>query len=137
MPLKSAFFKAIKSLAKTGPAILSVILLIGLIMALVPKDFYAKIFINNTYIDSVLGAAIGSIAVGNPVTSYILGGEMLKQGISIIAVTAFIVAWVTVGVIQFPAEATILGKKFAFIRNITAAIFAIIIAIFTGLIMAI
>lgn len=137
MTLKSATYKSAKSLVKTGPAILSVILLIGLINALVPKNFYAKIFVNNALIDSIIGTVIGSIAVGNPITSYIIGGEMIKQGVSLAAVTAFIVAWVTVSVIQFPAEATILGKRFALWRNLMAGIFAIFIAIITGIIMAI
>jgi len=48
-----------------------------------------------------------------------------------LAVTAFLVAWVTVGLVQLPAEVMMLGKKFAIIRNITAFIFAIIVAIIT------
>jgi len=67
--------------------------------------------------------------------SYIFAGELLKQGISLIAVTAFIVSWVTVGVIQIPAESAMLGKKFTLIRNISAFIFAIIVAIITVLIL--
>jgi len=135
MEFKSALKKAAKSLAKTGPAIISVILLMGLINAAVPKSFYGKIFIDNPLIDSFIGAVLGSIAVGNPVTSYILGGEMLERGVSLIAVTAFIVAWVTVGVVQFPAEVAILGKRFAIARNAVAFISAIIVALITSLIL--
>jgi hypothetical protein len=69
--------------------------------------------------------------------SYIIGGELLKQGISLIAVTAFIVAWVTVGFIQLPAESMILGKKFAFVRNILSFIFAIIVALITVVILGV
>ncbi|MGV7222740.1 MAG: hypothetical protein ACQ9MH_14585 [Nitrospinales bacterium] len=32
--------------------------------------------------------------------------------------TSFLVAWVTVGIIQFPPEATLLGRRFACFRNI-------------------
>ena len=60
---------------------------------------------------------------------------MLKQGISLLAVTAFLVAWVTVGLVQLPAEAMLLGKKFAIIRNITSFVFAIIVAVITVMIM--
>ena len=67
--------------------------------------------------------------------SYIFAGELLKQGISLIAVTAFIVSWVTVGIVQIPAESAILGKRFTLIRNLTAFIFAIIVAILTVLIL--
>jgi uncharacterized membrane protein YraQ (UPF0718 family) len=56
---------------------------------------------------------------------------MLQQGVSLIAVTAFLVAWVTVGFIQLPAESYLLGKRFAFLRNLTAFILAIVVAILT------
>lgn len=129
--IKSAALKSAKSLGKTAPAIFGVILLISLISALIPKSFYSKIFINNIILDSIIGALVGSISAGNPVTSYILGGELLDQGVSLIAVTAFLVAWVTVGIVQLPAEATILGKRFTILRNLTAFIFAIIVALIT------
>ena len=64
-------------------------------------------------------------------TSYVLGGELFKQGVSLVAVTAFLVAWVTVGLVQLPAESMILGKRFAITRNITAFILSIIVAIIT------
>jgi len=60
---------------------------------------------------------------------------MLERGVSLIAVTAFIVAWVTVGVVQFPAEVAILGKRFAIARNAVAFISAIIVALITSLIL--
>ena len=83
------------------------------------------------FFDSFIGSAIGSISAGTPITSYIFGGELLKQGVGLIAVTAFLVAWVTVGFVQLPAESMILGKRFAFIRNLTAFVLAIIAALIT------
>jgi hypothetical protein len=49
-------------------------------------------------------------------------------------VTAFLVAWVTVGIIQLPAEIMMLGKRFAITRNILSFIFSILVAIMTVLI---
>ena len=74
---------------------------------------------------------MGSILAGNPITSYIIGGELLAQGISMTAVTAFLVAWVTVGMVQLPAESILLGKRFAVTRNIAAFVFSVIVAILT------
>ena len=51
------------------------------------------------------------------------------EGISLYAVTAFIVAWVTVGMIQLPAEAAILGKRFAILRNFLSFLLSIAVAI--------
>jgi uncharacterized membrane protein YraQ (UPF0718 family) len=63
--------------------------------------------------------------------SYIIGGELLKDGVSLFAVTAFIVTWVTVGLLQLPAEAAILGRQFAIFRNILSFILAILVSIVT------
>ena len=84
-----------------------------------------------------IGSFIGSISAGNPITSYIFGGELLSQGISLLAVTAFIVAWVTVGFIQLPAESIILGRKFAILRNLSAFVLAIVVAVITVLILGV
>ncbi len=132
--LKKSISKAAKGLWKSFPMILGTILLVSLISTLIPKSFYTSVFSKNVFLDSLIGGLIGSISAGTPITSYIFGGELLSQGVSLFAVTAFLVAWVTVGIIQIPAESALLGKKFAFIRNITAFILAIIVAIITVLI---
>jgi len=128
---KESISKAGKMLWNVFPLILGTILLVSLMVTLIPKSFYLFIFQGNNIIDPIIGGLIGSISVGNPMISYIIGGELLNQGISLIAVTAFIVAWVTVGVIQLPAESMILGKKFALIRNLISFVFSIIVAIVT------
>ncbi|HJX49849.1 MAG TPA: hypothetical protein VJ438_00120, partial [Candidatus Nanoarchaeia archaeon] len=128
---KEAIIKALKTFGNALPLIFGTILLISLLVTWIPQSFYLKIFQGNVVIDPFIGSFIGSISAGNPVVSYIIGGELLKQGVNLIAVTAFIVAWVTVGFIQLPAESMILGKRFALYRNILSFIFAIIVAIIT------
>jgi hypothetical protein len=55
----------------------------------------------------------------------------LKKGVSLFAVTAFMVAWVTAGLIQYPAEMQALGKRFAMLRNLFSIILAIVVSILT------
>jgi uncharacterized membrane protein YraQ (UPF0718 family) len=129
--LKDAIIKSTKSMYSSLPVLLGVILLVGLISTLVPKSSYTMLFSKNIILDSVIGSGLGSILAGNPITSYVLGGELLKQGVSLVAVTSFIVAWVTVGLVQLPAESILLGKKFAISRNILSFIFSIFVAILT------
>ena len=131
MTLKQATLKSTKMFSKVFPLILGTILLVSLMITLIPQSFYLKIFQGNDFTDPIIGSAIGSVSAGNPLVSYIIGGELLNKGITLIAVTAFIVAWVTVGFVQLPAESMILGKKFALTRNILSFIFAIIVAILT------
>ncbi len=49
------------------------------------------------------------------------------------AVTAFILAWVSVGIVQLPMESALFGKKFAITRNIVSFVTAMIIAALTAL----
>ncbi len=128
---KQSVIKAGKALGNSIPVLLGVILLVSLVSTIIPTSAYSLLFKNNYLIDSFIGSSLGSVLAGNPITSYIIGGELLKQGVSLIAVTAFIVAWVTVGLVQLPAESMLLGKKFAITRNITAFIFSIIVAVIT------
>jgi len=132
---KQAFLKTVQSFKRSLPILLGVLMLLSLAFTLIPKSLYSKIFTGNQIIDPLIGALVGSIAGGNPVTSYIVGGELRLHGISMLAITAFIVAWVTVGVIQLPAEALMLGKKFALVRNLISFITAVMIAIIVVLVL--
>jgi len=119
------------------PAVLSTVLLIGLVFTLLPQSFYSQVFGKNVVFDILISDLVGSISAGNPITSYIIGGELLDKNVSLLAVTIFIVAWVTVGVIQLPAEIMILGKKFAIWRNVSAFAIAIVVGLITAWIMGV
>jgi len=129
--MKKSFYKALKGLGKMIPLFLVVILFMGLFLAHISEEIMSEIFTGDPLRDTPVGAVIGSISAGNPITSYIVGGELLKKSVSLYAVTAFIVAWVTVGVIQYPAESAILGTRFAIKRNILSFILSILVAIAT------
>lgn len=129
--MKEALKKAAKSMWMSFPILLGAVLLISLANELIPKETITRFFSAIPFVDSLIGAGIGSVLAGNPITSYIIGGELLTQGVSLAAVTAFIVTWVTVGLIQLPAESILLGKRFAIVRNITSFVFAIIVAYVT------
>ena len=123
--------KAGKNIWNILPLLIGVILLTSFLSAAIPKSFYVAVLGKNLVWDSLMGDIIGSIAAGNPVTSYVLGGELLDKGVSLVAVTSFLVAWVTVGVAQLPAEAKSLGGKFAILRNLSSFILAIVVALVT------
>ncbi|MCF8012334.1 MAG: permease [Clostridiales bacterium] len=121
--------RAAQNMGKSFPVIAGVILLIGLFQSYVSREQLASLFTQSMWQNTILGTAIGSISGGNAVTSYIIGGELLKNGVSLFAVTAFLVAWVTVAVIQIPAEISFLGTRFTLYRNALNFIFSILISI--------
>ena len=124
--IKKAFFKTIFGFKQMMPMIIGVITLVSLSVALIPDWFYKIIFTDNKILDPLVASGLGSISAGNPIMSYVIGGELLAQGVGVIAITAFMLTWVTVGVVQLPAESIMLGKKFAITRNIISFVMAII-----------
>ena len=121
-----------RALVQALPILAGVLTLVSLAVANIPKTWYAQLF-TNTPLDPVIGAAAGSVAAGNPLTSYIIGGELLRRGVSLLAVIAFLMTWVTIGLVQLPAEAMFLGRRFAVARNLTAFVLAIVIAMLSVL----
>lgn len=126
---KESARKTLNSFKQSVPILIGVLLMLSLVNTAVPKEFYSKVFTGNKLVDPFIGALFGSIAAGNPITSYVIGGELKNQGVSMVAILAFILSWVTVGVVQLPAESLMLGKKFAIIRNLMSFLMAILIAI--------
>ncbi len=126
--IKQAIIKTAKGFCKFLPVLIGMLFLISLLIKAVPENFYLSLFGGNSFFDSLIGAVFGSIATGNPITSYIIGGELRSQGIGLIPVTAFIITWVTVGTVQLPAEIMMLGKRFAVIRYLVSFVLAIVVA---------
>jgi len=135
--IKKAISKSCYSFGEFLPILLGVLMLISLAITAIPKEVYSHLFKGNYLLDPIIGSALGSVFAGNPITSYIIGGELLNQGVSLVAVTAFIVAWVTVGIAQLPAEMLIFGKKFAIVRNLLSFLFSILIAIIAAIILCV
>jgi uncharacterized membrane protein YraQ (UPF0718 family) len=126
--IKNAVINSGKVLLNNLPILLGVIILVSLTKVLIPSSFYNLLFQNN-FLDYLTSGVIGSISAGNPINSYVLGGEFLSQGVALGVVTTFIVTWVTVGIIQLPAESALLNKKFAIYRNLLSFFSAIIIGL--------
>jgi uncharacterized membrane protein YraQ (UPF0718 family) len=133
LAIKQAGLKTLNGFSQFLPILLGMLLLISLLIKSVPKNFYLNLFSGNSLFDSLIGAMFGGIATGNPLTSYIIGGELRSQGISLIPITAFMVTWVTVGTIQLPAEIMMLGKRFAVTRYLVSFVLAMAVAVLTVL----
>jgi len=132
---RSDLLQALRSSARQFcsilPVLIGVVLLMGLFNAFVSREALASVFSGNTALDALWGACFGSILAGNPITSYVIGAGLQEQGVSMYAVTSLIVAWVTVGLVQIPAEAAALGTKFAVVRNAVCFVSAIAVAMAT------
>jgi predicted Fe-Mo cluster-binding NifX family protein len=123
--------RTVRQFASILPVLIGVVFLIGLFQAFVSKEILFSLFSGKQLSDTITGAVFGSLFTGNPINSYVIGNALLKLDVSLYAVTALIVTWVTVGIIQLPAEISVLGWRFALSRNLTAFILAMPVAFFT------
>ncbi len=134
-PQQPSFLKVLQksslSFLAMAPLLLATIGLVGIFQILVTPKMLASLFQGDPLFDTLLGTLTGAIAVGNPIVSYLIGGELLNQGISLYAVSAFLLSWITLGFTQLPAEVEVFGGRFTLYRNILAFIFAMITAVLT------
>ncbi|MEI6588007.1 MAG: hypothetical protein WCO05_03605 [Candidatus Moraniibacteriota bacterium] len=128
--MKIATQKTFQTVKTSLPIVVGILMLLSYLSPILEK-YYSTVFTGNYIIDPLVGALAGSVSFGIPVASYVTGGELLKAGVSLLAVTAFIFSWTTVGIPMLPLEAAHLGKKFAIIRNAINFVAAILIAILT------
>ncbi|MCK4339446.1 MAG: hypothetical protein KAW87_05615 [Candidatus Cloacimonetes bacterium] len=130
-----ALLNSLTSFGRLFPIMLGVIFCIGLFHVYISKHLLKNVFSGKIIQDTLIGGFIGSITAGNPINSYIIGKQLLDGGVTLFAVTAFIICWVSVGVVQFPYESAVMGKKFAISRNLISFALSFFIAIGTVLIL--
>lgn len=127
--LKSVLQNAAKTLYVISPMLLAVIGLVGLFKTFVTPQMLHTLFNGSALHDMLMGVGFGGVSVGQPFLSYIIGGELLDEGASFYGVTAFILAFVTLGVVQLPMEFSIFGFRFTLVRNLLSLIFAFLLSV--------
>ena len=132
-PILGALRRSARQFGSMLPVLLGVMLLAGLLNVFVSREALASVFSGHPATDTLWGAVCGSIFGGNAVNSYVIGASLHEAGVSLFAVTALIITWVTVGLIQLPAEASALGARFAVLRNVTAFVISLGLATLTVL----
>ena len=111
-----------------APMLLAIIGLIGLFKTYITPDMLKTLFNGSALHDMFAGIGLGGISVGQPFISYIIGGELLDHGASFYGVSAFILAFVTLGVVQLPLELSIFGLRFTLLQNVLALLFSFVLA---------
>ncbi len=122
--MKNFFLSIVKNIKIFLPFLAGIFLLVSLGKEFLPENFVVNILNSSENLQMLFANILGSMFFTNAAQSYILGGEFLDGGISLLAVTSFMVSWVTVGLIHIPLEIQFLGKKFAFWRNVLSFLFS-------------
>lgn len=112
-----ALRKTAKQYSALIPVLTGVILLTGLFKAFISKDLLLSMFSGGLTQDTFTGAFFGSFLSGNPINSYVIGETLLDMGVGFFGVTAMMLTWVTVWLVQMPVEISIFGPRFTLVRN--------------------
>ncbi|MFW6113713.1 MAG: permease [Actinomycetota bacterium] len=121
---------------RLAPAILVVILAIGLFLGFMPPDWIARTLGSQGGFTGVaIAAFLGSVLFIPAVLAFPLGASLLQSGASIMSVAAFITTLTMVGFVFIPIETKELGRRFTLLRNGLSFAAAVIIAVLMGLIL--
>jgi len=107
-----------QSLRKLAPLLIAIFGLVGLFQEFLPPELVSGWLGESSGIYGLLlGASAGAIAIGPPLAAYPLAGSLLDAGAWPPAIAAFIISWISVGIVTLPFEAQIFGSRFALLRN--------------------
>ena len=133
---KMALKKAWKSFENILPQFLSILIIIGLALAILSPETISVLLGTRSGIGGVLGAAIiGSITLIPGFVAFPLAAALLKNGAGYMQIAAFVSTLMMVGIVTLPLEIKIFGRRAAMTRNIAAFVFSLIAAIVIGVVL--
>lgn len=118
---KMALKKAWKSFSKLLPALIPLVLFVGISLTLVPQELISQVLGEESGLTGVaLGASLGSIIFMPSFVAFSLGQSLLDSGAGYPQMAVFIATLMAVGISSMAVEIKYFNKKFTVLRNIMA-----------------
>jgi len=128
-----ALKKAWKSLDNILPLFLSIIVLLGIMLAILSPQVISKLIGQESgWLGITIAAVIGSVTLIPGVVTFPLAAALLKSGASFTAIVVFVSTSMMVGVVTYPVEARYFRHRAAIVRNTLALLFSFVVAIILG-----
>jgi uncharacterized membrane protein YraQ (UPF0718 family) len=133
---RGALKKALGMGRGMAKSLIFVILLIGLILAYIPPESIAAfVSSQNIFVATIGSALFGTITLIPAFIAFPLVGTLVNASVSLVPAVAFLTTLTMVGIVTFPLEKKTFGLKFTVTRNVLSFVFAIIIALFMGVVL--
>lgn len=123
--IKKSFIQTLMWFKELIPLLLGILLLISMFNQLGIFNYF-NTYLSNDFISVFMANILWSISSGSAINSYIIANSFWDINNNMLIITVFLISWITVWIIQLPAEIYFFGKKFALIRNLITFIFSII-----------
>jgi uncharacterized membrane protein YraQ (UPF0718 family) len=131
-----ALKKAWKSFENILPQFLSILVIIGIMLAILSPEMISKIIGKESgWVGAVVAAFIGSITLIPGFVAFPLAAALLKSGAGFMQIAVFVSTLMMVGIVTIPVEVKYFGKKATFLRNGMAFAFSFVVAIVIGLVL--
>lgn len=128
-----ALKKAWRSFENILPQFLSILIIIGVMLAILTPEQISKVLGNESGWYGVLIAMIvGSITLVPAFVAFPLTAALLRSGAGYMQIAAFVSTLMMVGIVTMPVEIKYFGKKTTIVRNVTALVFSFIVAVVMG-----
>lgn len=133
---KSALIKACKSMENIMPQFLSIIIIVGLMLAFIDTNTISRLIGNESgFLGVIFSTVIGSIVMVPTFVAFSTANTLLNSGAGYAQVAGLVSTLTFVGIMTFSLEAKYIGKKAAFYRNFFAFLFSFVVAFFMGVIL--
>ncbi|HSQ89468.1 permease [Romboutsia sp.] len=130
---KLALKNGFKSFENVMPQFLFIIIIVSMVLSIVnPTTISNLIGPESKLFGITLSSIVGSITMMPTFVAFSTGDSLLKSGAGYAQVGALISTLTMVGVLTFSLEASYIGKKAAFYRNLIAFLFAFVVSFFVG-----
>lgn len=130
---KMALKKAWKSFENILPEFLTVIMFVGVLLAVLNAEVISKIIGNNSgWFGTIIAAIVGSITLIPGFVAFPTAAMLIENEAGYMQIGAFVSTLMMVGIVTMPVEIKYFGKKLTILRNIFAFIFSFIVAYIIG-----
>ncbi|MGH4052196.1 MAG: permease [Clostridium sp.] len=130
---KMALKKAWKAFENILPEFLTVIMFVGILLAVFNAQLISKVIGNNSgWLGVVIAAIVGAITLIPGFIAFPTAAMLLQNGAGYMQIGAFISALMMVGVVTIPVEVKYFGKRLTLFRNVFAFIFSFLVAYIIG-----
>ncbi len=128
-----ALKKAWKAFENILPQFLSILLLIGFILAVLDESAISRLLgAESGIMGMAIAAVIGSITLIPGFVAFPLAAALLAAGAGYGQIAMLLTTMMVVGVVTIPLEITYFGKRLAFERNILGFIYAVVSSFILG-----
>jgi uncharacterized membrane protein YraQ (UPF0718 family) len=133
---KMALKKAWKSFENIMPQFLTILALLGIVLALLSPEVIANLLGQKAgWLGMMIASIIGSITLIPGFIAFPIAAILLKNGAGYAQIAVFVSTLMMVGIITLPLEFKYFGKKISIMRNTFAYLFSFIVALVIGVVL--